>query len=118
MLRRDMPGSGVMEGGADGLLRAYVLDGRGGGRQVGWDGVHEWRPAQGTLWLHLDRSEPRSEAWLSDESALGALEVGALLAEETRPRCLVLPGGLLMGRRRARDHAAPASPRRGAGRTS
>jgi zinc transporter len=96
MLRRDMPGGGVMEGGADGLLGAYVLDGRGGGRQVGWDGVREWRPAQGTLWLHLDRSEPRSEAWLSDESALDALAVGALLAEETRPRCLLLPGGVLI----------------------
>jgi len=85
-----------MEGGADGLLRAYVLDGRGGGRQVGRDGVREWQPAQGTLWLHLDRSEPRSEAWLSDASALGALAVGALLAEETRPRCVVLPDGLLI----------------------
>lgn len=85
-----------MEDGADGLLCAHVLDGRGGGRQVTWDGVRGWRPDQGTLWLHLDRSEPCSKAWLSNESALGEVASGALLAEETRPRCVVLPDGLLI----------------------
>jgi len=86
----------VMEDGADELLFAYVLDGHGGGRQLTWGGVRQWRPAEGTLWLHLDRSEPRSKDWLSDESALGEVASGALLAEETRPRCVVLPDGLLI----------------------
>jgi len=85
-----------MEDGAEELLCAYVLDGRGGGRQVTWVGVRQWRPAEGTLWLHLDRSEACSKDWLSDESALGEVASGALLAEETRPRCVVLPDGLLI----------------------
>jgi zinc transporter len=86
----------VMEGGAHGLVCAYMLDGRGGGRQLTWDGVRQWRPAEGTLWLHLDRSEACSKDWLSNESALGEVASGALLAEETRPRCVVLPDGLLI----------------------
>lgn len=54
---------------------------RNPGTNVGTDGHRmgtEGARKTGTLSLHLDRSELRSEAWLSDESALGALDAGAL----------------------------------------
>jgi len=85
-----------MDGSGDGLLYAYVLDGRGGGRQVGWDGVRAWKPEQGTLWLHLDRGEPDSEAWLGADTTLHELASDAMLAEETRPRCVPFRDGLLI----------------------
>ena len=50
----------------------------------------------GVPWVHLDRSEPRAAAWLQRDSGLDPLVVAALLAEETRPRCSVLPKGLLI----------------------
>jgi hypothetical protein len=44
-----------------GLIAAYVLDGHGGGQEMGWEGVRRWRPADGLLWLHLDYSDPASQ---------------------------------------------------------
>jgi zinc transporter len=43
---------------SDGLVVAYVLDGRGGGREIGWDGVRSWQPSDGLLWVHLDYTKP------------------------------------------------------------
>ena len=47
-----------------GLLSAYALDGRGGARPLSWDDLLGWKPVDGVLWVHLDRSGPRAEAWL------------------------------------------------------
>lgn len=81
---------------ADGLVHAFVLDGQGGARQVSWDEILAWKPADGVLWVHLDRSHAHTEAWLETDSGLEPLVVSALLAEETRPRGSVLPKGLLI----------------------
>ena len=35
----------------EGLVCAYLLDGRGGGRQIGWDEVRRRRPEDGLLWV-------------------------------------------------------------------
>lgn len=48
------------------------------------------------LWVHLDRQESSAREWLRDESGLSPLLCEALLAEETRPRCEVAHGGLLL----------------------
>jgi zinc transporter len=82
--------------GDDGLLNAYVLDSKGGARPLAWDDVLAWKPAEGVLWVHLDRSESRAKTWLELDSDVGPVVVSALLAEETRPRCLTLPAGLLI----------------------
>ena len=80
----------------NGLIWAYLLDGRGGGRQVGWDEVRSWRPGSAPLWVHLDRSHPESGRWLREQSGLDALICEALLAEETRPRSVPAGDGLLV----------------------
>jgi zinc transporter len=83
-------------GGDDGLIHSYLLDGRGGAREVDWAGVRAWRSSEGTLWMHLDRGEASTERWLEDESGLEPLIVEALLEPETRPRYTALPGGWLV----------------------
>ncbi len=83
-------------GGDDGLIRSFLLDGRGGAEEIDWAGVRAWHGARGTLWVHLDRSEVSTEHWLQRESGLEPLVVEALLEPETRPRCTVLPGGWLV----------------------
>jgi zinc transporter len=80
----------------EGALNAFVLDGKGGGREVTWDGVRSWQPTTGPLWVHLDRSDPESGRWLREESGLDALTCEALLAEETRPRSLSREDGLVV----------------------
>ncbi len=78
-----------------GLLSAYVLDGNGGGREVGWDDIRSWHSTQGPLWVHLDRSVPEAGIWLREQSGLDALTCEALLAEETRPRTVATGNGLI-----------------------
>lgn len=80
----------------DGLIGAYLLDGNGGGTDLDWDGVTSWSAAEGAIWVHLDRKGARTERWLRERSGLTALQVDALLADETRPRVAVMEDGVLL----------------------
>jgi len=51
-----------------GLAFACILDGEGGGRQVGWQQLRDWKPADGPLWAHLDKSAPEAVRWLNDDA--------------------------------------------------
>jgi zinc transporter len=90
----------IAEGGfmneEDGLVFACVFDGRGGGRELDWDGVRSWRPSNGLLWLHLDRAHERVQRWLGEESGLETVVAESLLAEETRPHCETVGDGLVL----------------------
>jgi len=38
-----------------GLVKAFILDGEGGGTAIGWPDIERWQADEGTfLWLHLD----------------------------------------------------------------
>lgn len=79
----------------DGLICAYILDGQGGGREIGWREIEAWTPDAGVLWVHLLRDSDPARSWLHDKSGLGPIRVEALLETETRPRSVPLPEGLL-----------------------
>jgi zinc transporter len=79
-----------------GLIYGFVLDGRGSGRQLDWQGVRDWQPEDGYLWVHLDRTAPETVDWLRGEAGVDPLICEALLAEETRPRAVVINDGILM----------------------
>jgi zinc transporter len=83
----------------NGLIYAYLLDGQGGGRRLDWDGVRQWSPGEGLLWVHLDYSDPGAQAWITREAALDELVAEALLTEETRPRATAIGDGLLVALR-------------------
>lgn len=80
----------------EGLIFAYELDGRGGARALDWSEIARGRDGVGTLWVHLNRDHADAERWLREESALDDVVVDALLADETRPRCIGLGDGLLV----------------------
>ena len=80
----------------DSLICAYLLDGRGGGRAIGWPEIASWRPQDGLLWVHLDRAGPDAGRWLQEDSGLDPVIAGALLAEEVRPRELRIEDALLV----------------------
>lgn len=77
------------------LVAAYVLDGRGRGSPIGWDGVRSWTPERGLLWVHLDLHAEQAHQWVRAHSGLEPLMAEALLADETRPRSLLYEDGLL-----------------------
>jgi zinc transporter len=77
------------------LVAAYLLDRSGGGRAIGWHEIESWEPGQGLLWVHLDLNAESTGAWLRERSRLDPAVAAALLAEETRPRSLIMPDGLL-----------------------
>jgi len=76
----------------DGLLFACRLDGRGGADLLDWAGV-ESAGGDEPLWVHLSRESPRARRWLEGTVRLPRGVVETLLAEETRPRVLPVPGG-------------------------
>ncbi len=85
---------GLIYGQQQGLRFALLLDGMGGAREIGWDGIRAWQPAQGMLWVHLERDDDYAARWLREESGLDAVLCDALLAEESRPRVQETNGGL------------------------
>ena len=80
----------------NGLMAAYLLDGKGGGKAIGWQEVRRWTAEDGLLWVHLDYSQADVQRWVSHESGVDEVTAEALLADETRPRSVVSPNGLLV----------------------
>ena len=76
-----------------GLLFAYILDGNGGGREVGWPEINSWKPEDGTLWIHLDALSETTGDWLRDESGLDEVACEMLLTGEVRPRTVMYQNG-------------------------
>lgn len=83
-------------GNQDGLIHAYIMDGRGGGQPIDWAGVHKWTPDQGVLWIHLDYTKPEVQDWLTGESGLHELSIDVLNEQDTRPRILNSGDGLFL----------------------
>ena len=81
---------------SDGLLFAYVLDGKGGGRRVDWDGIRSWKAEDGVLWVHLDRTGELAGSWVTNESGIDPVTCETLLMPvANRPR-IQLVGEALM----------------------
>ena len=89
----------VGEDSEPGLLYAYLLDGKGGGREIGWDEVRGWTPEKGALWVHLNRTKEDAEHFIRAEAGLDDIAVEALLAADTRPRMAAQGPGLIVNLR-------------------
>jgi zinc transporter len=80
-----------------GLLFAYLLDGDGGGRELDWRGVQSWKPEDGILWVHLDRTGDRASAWVRNETGIDKATTETLLMPvANRPRVQRIGDGLLV----------------------
>lgn len=71
-----------------------VFDGAGGARRES-AGKHDF-PPDAVIWVHLQRDSASAQHWLAQERGVPPLVRQALTAEETRPRCTPLEGGLLL----------------------
>ncbi len=80
-----------------GLLFAYLLDGEGGGREIGWDEIQAWKPEEGVLWVHLDRTGERASSWVTNETGIDHATAETLLMPvANRPRVQKIGDGLLV----------------------
>ncbi len=80
-----------------GLVAAYLLDGKGGGRLLDWNSLREWRPDDGFLWVHLDRRAKESRRWLREKSGIDPEICETLLSEEgMRPRSRTIADNALV----------------------
>jgi zinc transporter len=80
----------------DGLICAYLLDGRGGGTVMDWTQIDGWQPSDGVLWVHLNRTGEESAKWLRDRAGIAPSICETLLTEESRPRVTRLGDALLV----------------------
>lgn len=78
------------------LIHAYLLDGKGGGKEVAWADIDGWAPEHGVLWIHLDSMHPDTADWLTARSGLTPLSRDSLLERESRPRNILTSEGLLL----------------------
>lgn len=70
------------------MLFGRVLDGKGGGRPIGWAEARDWRPAAPgeVLWIHLCRNRPGVQEWLETSLAIPEPTAELLTSDQTRPR--------------------------------
>ena len=80
----------------DGLIYARILDGDGGGIAVDLQGIGDWQPEKGPLWIHLDYSSEQVKQWLQTDSRLSKLACDILMEEDTRPRFINTKEGFLL----------------------
>ena len=50
------------------FLQRFILDGKGGARQISDDEVKNWTPDDGVLWAHFDIGDPDAGDWLINDS--------------------------------------------------
>ncbi|MFX0543077.1 zinc transporter ZntB [Roseovarius sp. S4756] len=80
-------------------MTAIQLDGKGGAQRVAPENTAMQDLPEGTsLWIHVRQSPGEDGAWL-EALAGDDIIAGALMAEETRPRCTLYQGGVLMNLR-------------------
>ena len=65
----------------DGLMNAFLLDGKGGGQKLNWDDIRALNPEQGPAWVRLDFTNPNALQWLHDESGLDPIIAEAVRGE-------------------------------------
>ncbi|MGE5506843.1 MAG: CorA family divalent cation transporter [Actinomycetota bacterium] len=69
-----------------GLRFAMLMTADGHYVDLTWNEVQAWKPADGFLWVHLERDDPVAQDWVRARAGLDPLVAMALLAEESRPR--------------------------------
>ena len=82
------------------ILKAWALDGKGGGVRLNGDAVLSALEANKTVWVHLDASAASTKSALMKLSAhFDSDAISSLTAKDTRPRVLKMAKGLLINMR-------------------
>ena len=83
----------------DTLFVGFVLDKKGSLKEIGFDEINSYREKNELLWLHFNYTKNEAKEWISTKNGIDEIAVDALLADETRPRTIVLKDNLLLALR-------------------
>lgn len=76
-----------------------VLDKKGFAKEITFDEIDNYNSRDDLLWLHFNYTKNEAKEWISTKSGIDGIVVDALLADETRPRTIVLGDSLLIALR-------------------
>ena len=76
-----------------------VLDKKGFAKEITFDEIDSYNSRDNLLWLHFNYTKNEAKEWISTKSGIDNIAVDALLADETRPRTIVLGDNLLLALR-------------------
>lgn len=81
----------------DFVLFSYDFDGKGGGKPLFGDDIHNTIKSKKLAWVHLDATHPQTPKWINEHiDYLDPIIINALLAEETRPRITYFEKGAMI----------------------
>lgn len=80
-------------------FRGFVLDKKSFAKEIRIEEISEYKNSDNLLWLHFDYTKNDAINWISNRSGIEDVAVDALLADETRPRMIVLKDNLLLSLR-------------------
>lgn len=85
----------------DGLIGAWLFDGAGGARRLGFDELRAGCSAgeRGFIWINLQLMERHQQPWLQSDTAIEPGIADSLTAEESRPRCMLFDSGAFLNLR-------------------
>ena len=76
-----------------------VLDKKGFAKEISFDEIENYNSRDDLLWLHFNYTKSEAKEWIRTKSGIDNIAVDALLADETRPRTIVLGDNLLLALR-------------------
>ena len=76
-----------------------VLDKKGFAKEISFDEIENYNSRDDLLWLHFNYTKSEVKEWIRTKSGIDNIAVDALLADETRPRTIVLGDNLLLALR-------------------
>ena len=79
-----------------GLVCAYLIDGNGGAKPIGWNEVVSWTPSDGEIWVHLDYTQASAVTYLREQCGINPIAADALVAEDSRPRAMPFDEAVLV----------------------
>lgn len=82
-----------------GLICAYLLDGKGSGEALSWEQIENYSPTThpGLLWININFANPHAQQWVHEKSGLNSIVINALLNKaKARPTNLNLDEGTLI----------------------
>ncbi|MBL3520135.1 zinc transporter ZntB [Arcobacter lanthieri] len=80
-------------------FQGFLIEKDGSAIELEYDSLNNLQKENKILWVHFDYTSKEAQNWISNSSNIDSIAVDALLADETRPRTIVLNDSLLIALR-------------------
>ncbi|RBQ30452.1 zinc transporter ZntB [Arcobacter sp. FW59] len=80
-------------------FQGFLIEKDGTAQELKYDNLDSVQRENKILWVHFDYTSKEAQDWITNNSNIDSIAVDALLADETRPRTVVLNDSLLIALR-------------------